>query len=43
MDQGYVTEEMIDREYLRWLYTAMTRASHRLYLLNFHPRFWGEE
>ena len=43
VDQGYVTEEMIDREYVRWLYTAMTRASHRLYLLNFHPRFWGEE
>jgi len=43
VDQGYVTEEMIDREYLRWLYTAITRASRRLYLLNFHGRFWGEE
>lgn len=43
VDQGYVTEEMLDREYLRWLYTAVTRASQRLYLLNFHPRFFGEE
>lgn len=43
VDQGYVTEEMIDTEYVRWLYTAVTRASGRLYLLNFHPRFWGEE
>ncbi len=43
VDQGYVTEEMIDREYVRWLYTAITRASKKLYLLNFHPRFWGEE
>ena len=43
VDQGYVTEEMIDREYVRWLYTAITRAGRRLYLLNFHPRFWGEE
>ncbi|HRQ83525.1 MAG TPA: AAA family ATPase [Flavobacteriales bacterium] len=43
VDQGYVTEEMIDREYVRWLYTAVTRASERLYLLNFHPRFFGEE
>lgn len=43
VDQGYVTEEMIDREYLRWLYTAVTRASEKLYLLNFHPRFFGEE
>ena len=42
VDQGYVTEEMIDREYVRWLYTAVTRASEKLYLLNFHPRFYGE-
>ena len=41
VDQGYVTEEMIDREYVRWLYTAVTRASGKLYLLNFHPRFFG--
>lgn len=43
VDQGYVTEEMIDTEYIRWLYTAVTRASQQLYLLNFHPRFWGDE
>ena len=43
VDQGYVTEEMIDREYVRWLYTAVTRASEKLYLLNFHPRFFGQE
>ncbi len=43
VDQGYVTEDMIDVEYVRWLYTAITRAGKRLYLLNFHPRFWGEE
>jgi exodeoxyribonuclease-5 len=42
VDQGYVTEEMIDREYVRWLYTAITRASEKLYLLNFHPRFYGD-
>lgn len=43
VDQGYITEDMIDIAYVRWLYTAVTRASQRLYLLNFHPRFWGEE
>ena len=43
VDQGYVTDEMIDKEYVRWLYTAITRATDQLYLLNFHPRFWGEE
>ncbi|MCB0791361.1 MAG: AAA family ATPase [Flavobacteriales bacterium] len=43
VDQGYVTEDMIDREYMRWLYTAITRASENLFLLNFHPRFFGED
>ncbi|HQW88044.1 MAG TPA: ATP-binding domain-containing protein, partial [Flavobacteriales bacterium] len=43
VDQGYITEEMIDTEYVRWLYTAVTRATTKLYLLNFHPRFFGEE
>lgn len=43
VDQGYVTEDMIDKEYVRWLYTAITRASEKLYLLNFHPRFYGDQ
>ncbi|MCB9017655.1 MAG: AAA family ATPase [Paludibacteraceae bacterium] len=34
LDQGYITEEMINTEYLRWLYTAFTRATDRLYLIN---------
>jgi exodeoxyribonuclease-5 len=42
VDQGYLTEEMVDREFVRWLYTAATRATRKLYWLNFHPRFWGE-
>lgn len=37
VDQGYLTDEMLDAEYLRWLYTAVTRATKRLYLLNFSP------
>lgn len=40
VDQGYLTDEMITREYLRWLYTALTRATHRLYLLNFEDKFF---
>lgn len=31
---GYLTPEMIDISFCRWLYTAMTRASERLYLIN---------
>lgn len=43
VDQGYLTEEMIDKEYIRWLYTAVTRAKSKLFLTNFHPRFFGED
>ena len=34
IDQGYLTQEMVNKEYLRWLYTAFTRAVERLYLVN---------
>ena len=37
VDQGYLTEEMVDLEWLRWLYTALTRAQEEAHLLNFHP------
>lgn len=43
VDQGYLTEEMIDVEYLRWLYTAITRAKKELYLVNFNEVFYGGE
>lgn len=38
LDQGYLTEEMLTPDYFRWLYTAMTRASRQLYLVN-----WPDE
>lgn len=34
IDQGYITEETFTPDYYRWLYTAMTRASEKLYLVN---------
>lgn len=34
LDQGYMTEDMLSNDYLRWLYTAFTRATERLYLVN---------
>lgn len=34
--QGYFKEEMLDRSYFRWLYTAITRATSHVYLINFH-------
>jgi exodeoxyribonuclease-5 len=40
VDQGYLTREMVDKDYLRWLYTAVTRATNRLYLVNFNEDFY---
>ncbi|MCK5337922.1 MAG: ATP-binding domain-containing protein, partial [Bacteroidales bacterium] len=40
VDQGYLKEDMIDREYLRWLYTSLTRATEKVYLVNFMDRLW---
>lgn len=37
IDQGYVTEEMLGPEYFRWLYTAVTRATKRVFFVN-----WSE-
>ncbi len=34
IDQGYVTEDMIGVDYYRWLYTAFTRATRHVYLVN---------
>ena len=34
VDQGYVTEDMMTQDYYRWLYTAFTRATEKLYLVN---------
>ena len=39
LDQGWVTEEMMGISYYRWLYTALTRATDKLYLVNFGPEF----
>ncbi|MEQ9423687.1 MAG: AAA family ATPase [Cyclobacteriaceae bacterium] len=40
VDQGYLKEDMINKEYVRWLYTAITRASKELFLVNFNPIFF---
>ncbi len=34
IDQGYLTEDMLSADYFRWLYTALTRATERVYLVN---------
>ena len=34
IDQGYITEDMLTPDYFRWLYTAITRATEQVYLIN---------
>lgn len=40
IEKGYLTNDMMNDEYLRWLYTAVTRATKVLYLVNFEDRFF---
>ena len=34
VDQGYMTDDMLNPDYIHWLYTAFTRATEMLYLVN---------
>jgi len=40
VDQGYLTEEMVNTDFLRWFYTACTRATEELFLVNFNEKFF---
>ena len=42
VDQGFLTDDMLNLEYLRWLYTALTRSTEKLYLVNFGKQFFKE-
>jgi exodeoxyribonuclease-5 len=35
-----MTDEMLNTEFMRWLYTAITRATQELYLVNFNDKFF---
>lgn len=40
IDQGYLPEDMLNDEFWRWLYTAVTRARERVYFINFREEFF---
>jgi exodeoxyribonuclease-5 len=40
LDQGVRGDTEIDNDYTKWLYTAVTRATNELYLVNFEDRFF---
>ncbi len=42
IDQGYLTDEMLNTEFLRWLYTGVTRSNKELFLVNFSNQFFLE-
>ena len=43
VDQGYMTDDMLTPDYLHWLYTAFTRATEQLYLVNWPKTQISEE
>lgn len=42
VDQGYMTDDMLTPDYIHWLYTAFTRATERLFLVNWPENQMGE-
>jgi exodeoxyribonuclease V len=40
IDQGFLKDDSLDAEYLRWLYTAFTRAMQNVFLVSFNDRFF---
>jgi exodeoxyribonuclease-5 len=40
IDQSYFKEDMLNTDYLRWLYTAFTRATEHVVLVNFNDKFF---
>jgi exodeoxyribonuclease-5 len=40
IDQGYLKDENVDEGFVRWLYTALTRATEKVYLINFNEVFF---
>ena len=43
LDYGFVPDELKNENYIPWLYTALTRASEKLFLLNFPDEFFSAE
>jgi len=40
VEQGYFSSDMLSKEYFRWLYTALTRTTKKLHLINFKKEFF---
>ncbi len=42
IDHGYLVSDMLDHDYYRWLYTAITRPVEKLFLVNFNKNFFED-
>jgi len=42
IDHGFVNDDMLDTEFYRWLYTAFTRPTEKLFLVNFNKGFFDD-
>lgn len=42
VDHGYMTDEMLTPDYYHWLYTAMTRATEKLFLVNWPKNYTAD-
>lgn len=40
LDQGLIRDGILTKSYFRWLYTALTRATKQVYLINFNDSFF---
>ena len=40
IDQGPLREDQINSDYYRWIYTALTRATEKVYLVNFPDNYF---
>ena len=43
LDQGLIQDGILTKSYFRWLYTALTRATRQVYLINFSDTFFEME
>jgi len=43
VDHGFINEDMLDTEFYRWLYTAFTRPTEKLFLVNFNKEFFEKK
>jgi len=43
IDHGWLADDMINTEFMRWLYTAFTRPIEQLFLVNFSDNFFKND